>query len=75
MLKITAQTSSTTVPNRVSGWLLANGTLTPQKIGFQGTNMILNATAITLDSSETHLFYMQYYPITETPWSGKDCKQ
>ena len=26
--------------------------------------MILNATAVTLDASETHLFYMRYYPIT-----------
>jgi len=55
---------TTTVPNRASGWLLANGTLTPNKIGFQGTNMILNATSVTLDASETHLFYMQYYPVT-----------
>jgi hypothetical protein len=55
---------TTTIPNRASGWLLANGTLTPNKIGFQGTNMILNATAITLDSTETHLLYMRYYPIT-----------
>jgi len=54
---------TTTIPNRASGWLLANGTLTPNKIDFQGTNMILNATAVTLDSSETHLFYMQYYPV------------
>ena len=55
---------TTTIPNRVNGWLLANGTLTPNKIGFQGTNMLLNSTAVTLDSSETHLFYIQYYPVT-----------
>ena len=55
---------TTTIPNRMNGWLLANGTLTPNKIGFQGTNMIQNATSVTLDASETHLFYMQYYPVT-----------
>ena len=52
-----------TVPNRSDGWLLSNGTLTPNKIRFQGQNMLNSNSPITIDATETHTFAMNYYPV------------
>ena len=53
-----------TITDFTAPYVVGNGTITPIKIGFQGTNMLLNNTAVTIDDTEEHLFNVQYYPVT-----------
>ena len=53
-----------TITDFTQPYIVGNGTITPKNIEFQGTNMILNQTAVTIDDTEEHLFNVQYYPIT-----------
>ena len=45
-------------------YLIGNGTITPQRISYQGTNMIENATAVTIDTSRESMFNLRYYPVS-----------
>ena len=53
-----------TITDFTQPYLVGNGTITPKNIEFQGTNMILNQTAVTIDDTKEHLFNLQYYPVT-----------
>ena len=53
-----------TITNFTKTYLIGNGTITPQRISYQGTNMIENDTAVTIDTSRESMFNLRYYPVT-----------
>jgi hypothetical protein len=53
-----------TITDFTQSYLVGNGTITPKNIEYQGTNMIENQTAVTINTSREFLFNVKYYAIT-----------